>query len=738
MRDLSFTPVFSWVLALLVILAVFGAVWWGSVRGLKRPSMRWSLGAVQAATLSLIAILLMQPRKRVDEVTVIKPQLAVVVDDSDSMQDKVDPKQPTRAERVKEWMDSQLGAATREHYDIRVFRFDARLNEVAPDEGAPKFNKEGSNVLAAIQQTRDRFLGQPLAAVLLLSDGLDSSGLAGKFTLASSVPVHTFELEKPFELPPQARRSWISAMDPPGRLVVGWEGEIRASVSATGLAGKAAVVELWRDGVKSADATVTFNENEQTRPVTFPITATEPGLIQFEVRLVEAAADPDAKTRTFAVEVVSPGKRILYVQDSLGFEFKFLRKAVAGDRNLPLQAFVRTADGRLMGIVDRSNPAGGGAPRLEFSQAGLANYAVLVLGDLPTNTIKPEQYAEIRDFVNRGGGLVLLGGAAALGSSDLKNTALAELSPVHLPADYREGKFPVQITDAGMRHAVLGPLFAHVKEFPPLLTANLSPKVAAGAEVLVEGLDGAKPFPMVVAQRFGKGRVVAVMTDTVWHWRMGAKNWSSDRSPYDIFWTQIMEWLVPKEQDKQGAARLELMTERPNFMLGERPQVRAVLDTGEAGVKPPSNLPLSVRTPDGKVFQYRMKPGQFTASDGRIVSGFTVDVEPNMPGVFIAESFWEGSKNKLSEKTQFIVEKPARERAGKPIDRLFLEQIAQQTGGKFFTWENRNHWGDSVRVKEQQIARARMVEVWNHPVLLVLILIGLTADWILRKRWNLP
>jgi uncharacterized membrane protein len=462
-------------------------------------------------------------------------------------------------------------------------------------------------------------------------------------------------------------------------------------------------------------------------------------LIQFEVKLVEASADPDAKSRNFAVEVVSPGKRILYLQDSLGFEFKFLRKAITGDRNLPLQAFVRAGDGRLMALADRGNPAGAAGPsRLEFSQAGLANYAVLILGDLPPNTIKPEQYREIRDFVDRGGGLVLLGGASGLSANDLKNTALAELCPVQLPADYKEGKFPVQITDVGMRHAVLGPLFAYVKEFPQLLSANVSGKPAPAAEVLVEGVDAGKAFPVVVANRFGRGRVVAILTDTIWHWRMGSKSWSSDRSPYDTFWTQLVEWLVPKEQDKQGGARLELMTERPTFMLGERPQVRAVLETGEAGVKPPSSLPLSLRTPDGKVFQYQMKPGQFTASDGRIVSGFTVEVEPNVPGTFIAESLWEGGKNKLAEKTQFIVEKPARERAGKPIDRLLLEQIAQQTGGKFLTWDDRGKWGEFVHVKEQQIARAKMEEIWNHPVLLAFILIGLTADWILRKRWNLP
>jgi hypothetical protein len=29
-------------------------------------------------------------------------------------------------------------------------------------------------------------------------------------------------------------------------------------------------------------------------------------------------------------------------------------------------------------------------------------------------------------------------------------------------------------------------------------------------------------------------------------------------------------------------------------------------------------------------------------------------------------------------------------------------------------------------------------ELWNHPLLLLLLLGFLAADWVLRKRWNLP
>jgi uncharacterized membrane protein len=386
---------------------------------------------------------------------------------------------------------------------------------------------------------------------------------------------------------------------------------------------------------------------------------------------------------------------------------------------------------------DRGALESGRAPKLEFSQTGLSSYAVVVLGDLPPESLTAEQYKAVREFVDRGGGMVLLGGAAGMGSPEVAKTPLVEMSPAKLPAEYREGKFPVKITDAGLRHPVFGPLFANVKEFPALLSVNIARSNSPAAEVLIEGEEGGNRFPVVVASRFGNGRVVSVMTDSVWHWRMGAKNWAAERSPYDIFWSQLMEWLIPKEQDKQGVAKLELVTERPAYTLGEQPEVRAVLELGGAEGKPPATLPLSVRTPDGKVFEYKMKQGQFPAG-GKMINGYVSAVDPNVAGMFTARSRWESGKTKLEAETRFSVSKPATEKTGRPIDRELLERVAQQTGGRFFKWEEFGEWPKFIHAKEQQIARVRLQELWNHPLVLLLLLGFLAADWVLRKRWNLP
>ncbi|HEY2342928.1 MAG TPA: glutamine amidotransferase, partial [Chthoniobacteraceae bacterium] len=575
MKDFLATPVLPWPLLVLIILVIGGGIAWSLHRGLHSRDRALALGGFRIGALLFLLLILIQPQKRYDEVTILKPQLAVLVDTSESMTDPVDDAQPRRADRAKELLASPALAKARNSFDVRLFSFDTKVNELAANAADPQFQGGASNVVSAVNQVQDRFRGQPLAAILLLSDGLDTSGAARGATMNPGAPVYTFELEKEFKAKARSSRISVGNVDFPARVVVGWDSEIHAGIVGSEMSGKTTNVELWRDGKKQGESTISFNEDEQTRTVTFPVAPTEPGMIQYELRVNDPAADKDAKNYPFVIEALAPGKRILYIQNTLDFDFKFLRKAIVSDRNLQLNAFVHWGDGRLVSMGERGMPA---ASKLDLSANGLSKYSVAIIGDLPTDSLTAENYQALKDFVNRGGGLVLLGGPKQLASPEIAKTALAEVSPVKLPAPYREANVSVQITDAGLRHPVFGPLFTNIKDFPPLITANLSPGAAnPTTEVLIEGKLGEQRFPLVAANRFGQGRVVAIMSDTIWRWRLAAKSWGAERSPYDTFWTQLMDWLIPKEQDKTGTNKIELFTERANYLLGEHPELRAIV-----------------------------------------------------------------------------------------------------------------------------------------------------------------
>ena len=746
MTDLVFHPVMAGLWLALAAALAAGAILWSLLRGVHSRRHAITLGALRLAALIALIAMLAQPQQRREEITVLRPQLAVLVDDTQSMAEKVDPSQPTRAARIAEWMRSPALQAARKDFDVRLFAFDQTPTEL-PSLESLKFDGAQSAIAGSVARLEEHFRGQPLAGILLLSDGLDraednrtaastqpATPPQNEDPLATRAPVFTFELEAPFKPKNQPKRISLANLDYPPRVVTGWDTEVRAAIAAHGMNGQTLNVELWREGQKASESAVAFNEDEQTRQIAFPISQPVPGAINYELRINDPAADKDARATSFVIEAMEPGNRVLYLQNALGFDFKFLRKAIVTDRNLQLNAFVRWADGRLVNIAD----AGAKSPALDLSSQALAGTAVVILGDLAPDALSPEHCTALRDFVDHGGGLVLLGGPHSLATAGINATALGALLPVKIPAEYREGNFPMKITETGLHHPVFGSLFTTIEDFPPLLTFNFAGAVAPNAEVLVETSVGGKASPAVVTMRYGQGRVIVILSDTLWRWRLAAKGWSSNRSPYDTFWAQLMDWLIPKEQQKQDSNRLELFSERTTYVAGEQPEICAILRTVQPDAKLPAAIPLQIRTPDDKLFEYTLRPAQLTGRDGKKIAGFRVAVEPNVPGVFRAKATATLNGAALEGETRFIVTQPPAELTGKPIDRTALRRIAQSRGGNYYPIGQWDNWRHDLHITEQHTSKIELLDLWNHPLLLGFILLMLAADWATRKFWNLP
>ena len=730
MNDLLFHPVLPWPLLVVAMLAGVGVIGWSLVVGLRSPGRMLVLAALRLVALGALVFALIQPQEQRELVTILRPQVAVLVDDSSSMNDPVDDGQPRRAERVREFLNSPAMGKARESFDFHVFTLDQ--TEISADKAPPASTANNSNIVTGLGTLEAHFRGQPLAAVLLLSDGLDTSGIGKAEGVADAVPVDTFELEKPFTPKPRTARISIAGVDFPPRVVVGWHSDLRVSIAGSGLSGQSVPVELWRDGAKIGDGSTAFNEDEQTRQVNFPVTHDRAGTEQYEVCVTDPAADKEARAYPFSINVQLPGKRVLYIQNQLGFEFKFLRKAIAANRNLQLSSFTRWADGRLVNLDDRS----GQPATLDLSPGALAANAVVILGDLAPDALPAEDWRNLHDFVDKGGGLVLLGGPASFPSGKMGQTALADLLPVRGVGEFREGSFPVEITESGLHSPVFGPVFAQVKTFPPLLSVDVAGGVAPSAETLMNTLVNGQPHPLVASVRFGKGRVVAVLSDTLWRWRLGAAPRRADLSPYDLFWTQLLDWMVPKEEEQRASNSIDLFTERSSYVLGEKPEVRAVVQTTDG--KQPGSLALRVRTPDDKTFDYTMRPGVLQTREGRSVRGFVATVEPNATGIFRATARADPGSGKAEAEVRFVVTRPATELTGKPIDRDLLQSIAAASKGHYYALGQWNNWPADLHVEEQHTSRLELADLWNRPWLLGLMMSALAAEWIVRKVWHLP
>src|SRR5690606_4952365 len=139
----------------------------------------------------------------------------------------------------------------------------------------------------------------------------------------------------------------------------------------------------------------------------------------------------------------------------------------------------------------------------------------------------------IREYVNGGGGLVMIGGDLSFQSGGYGSTDVAEVLPVRLPTStdpsviVDEESFRPALTSAEMHHPITR--LAHDprsnralwESLPVLHGTNVVEEARDGAVVLAthpSRQTGGEPMPVVTVANVGQGRSMAVTADSTWRW----------------------------------------------------------------------------------------------------------------------------------------------------------------------------------------------------------------------------
>lgn len=184
-----------------------------------------------------------------------------------------------------------------------------------------------------------------------------------------------------------------------------------------------------------------------------------------------------------------------------------------------------------------------------FDAQALSKYDCVMLSDIGANTlllhpdtfvrskVLPNRLEAIREYVQNGGGFVMIGGYLTFQGIDAKaryrDTAVAEVLPVQMEAGDDRCEKPQGIipTVRDRDHPIVAGL---PDEWPALLGYNRFAAKPDGTVVASVGAD-----PLIVAGAFGKGRSVAFASDCGPHW---APPPFVDWDGYATLWRQIVGW----------------------------------------------------------------------------------------------------------------------------------------------------------------------------------------------------
>ena len=710
------TNIIFWLLA----AAVIGFTVWtfrGFRRDPDRPRAAW-LAGLRGSAACLLAIVLIQPQFRRTETVVEKPLVGVLVDASQSMNDG------GRSQAALDWLDSDTFRKARETHDLRFYSMDRSLTETVP--GEINFQGTESRIGEALTEWTRRWGREGAAGMVLISDGLDTGGGA---PVSLDLPCWVMEVEPPGAA--DAARIAVWQVEPPRRPVAGAETSVRVVLQGWGVDGKDIPVELWNEGRKVGEKRIRFTRRGDVVEAMLPLKPEKPGSYPYEIRVTDPAADASAKSQPFVIAVRQEGRSILLLSNTIGFEGKFLRRALTTDRNLRLDSYARWPDGRWASFGD-----GGGRSddTLDLSAAALSSRAAVVLADVSPDALNAAQWQALTDYADKGGGLIVLGGPNLL-ASPLAASTIGRILPVPTPAPHRDGRFGVKMTDAGLRHPVFGPLFEAVKEFPALQGANFASGVAGNAQVLMETIADGQSRPLVVVKQQGGGRVAVVLSDTLWRWRVAAPGWTGRLSVYDTFWSQMVDWLAPDQEGLQSGGRIELTADRPFYRQGDKVTVQA--EWIGKGAAPFETLESTAKGPDGKISSVRMNASVWQNPDGRRVTGFRGETDAGTTGIYevTARAAWTGGEADAT--MRFAVATSPEERRGEAPDATFLQAIAKQSNGAYFTRGQGEKWLESLPKPQRKTEREVVTDVWNHPVFVLLLFGFLCAEWWFRRRRGL-
>lgn len=698
-----------------------------------KPRERLLLWSLRMAAFLLIAWIMTLAASRTVRTETEPAVVAVLTDLSASMEDNPLEARQTRAQRALDFIGSPAFRQATKDCRVLYFGMGAELEENANPENMA-FTAPKSLLTPALMTTASRLRAENLAAVIVLSDGLDQSGQSLD-SLAMPAPALIPELEDPGAPDRQAAQDFaVADLAYPKRVIVGWKTTIAASIQRrSGSAAQTFPVQLRQGGKVISTESAAFAEGESFQKISFSLEPVDIGSQLYEI-LISPELDSDSTNnrRELIIEVTDAKQRVLYLEGAPRWEFKFLKRSLLAEKNLQLNAFVRAGDGAFINFDEQAGSGLGGGALPTLNAETLRQFKAIILGELPGSAFSQEDATAIRQFVEKGGGLLFLGAKIAYGAEGLaSNDPLRQLFPVQSEsgATMREGRFSVDFTPAGRSLPVFTALAEEIR-LPPLLSIWGPVKTGDFATTYLSATDGS---PILVGRRYGQGRVAIILSESLWRWQMGSSADETGKGFYGRFITQLLHWLSPSQEEDDSEELLHVLLAAAEVDLREQVAIGAIGGKAAAG----SGLTCRLQAPSGKNYTLPMVPARLEADVGlnRPQDGFRCDFIPDETGPYQVEVITPDGTQHAT--TVLLVRFPEHERTGQTINRPFLRQLAEVTGGQYASWRERDDLLKALQPEPRKLETVSEKPLWNHWLGLAVLMTLFCLEWWLRRRWDL-
>ena len=434
-------------------------------------------------------------------------------------------------------------------------------------------------------------------------------------------------------------------------------------------------------------------------------------------------------TRSFPVSGRPEKIRVLVIESTPRWEYRFLRNALSRDPGVELSCLLFHPQ---LGMGQGRDYIDAFPEKLE----DLARYDVIFLGDVGAQPgqLTAEQCALIRGLVeNQASGVVFLPGAQG-NQFSLLETELADLMPVILD-DARKTGFtetiaaPLSLTTEG--RASLLTMLGDNEEENPEIWRRLpgffwhAPVIKAkgGTEVLATHANRRGRFgatPLLVTQTAGNGKVLFMGIDSAWRWRRGVEDLYHYR-----FWGQVARWMSYQRNMAAGQrVRLFFNPERPE--PGTTVTLHAnAFDANGAPLKDGSVV-IDLTGPEGGTRRLELQQNE------NAWGSFTGRFRADRPGEWKLRATVAGTED-LPLETSLTAQGAEIEKTGQPARPEVLDEMAKVSRGRLIQPAQLTDLIREIQALPEPRPLLTRLPLWSHWATLTTLISLLALFWIGRK-----
>jgi uncharacterized membrane protein len=728
------------------VIALAAAVWL-SFRGFRTEPAgrrRMALLAFRLLAALLVLVLLLEPGIELRAESRVRARAALLFDTSRSMKFPAAPSGPTRAEELQRWAAQHQAdlAQLAARFQIDVYGFDkelqpADLGRLPADPAGPSTDILGALTAAASGGTG----GRPLAGLFVASDGADNAELSQGVSPGAAAELR--RLNAPvFALPVGAQALKDLAVE---KIAVDDFAFVRNQVTvdvivtARGFGSTEVPVVLRREGQVVAQKTIHIDGSRSRYEVKLTFVPDRTGKFAFTVTVpvYDGEAIAQNNTRSFVLKVIRDRVRVLLVVGRPSWDVRFLRQLLKRDPNVDLISFfiLRTPGDDPHSSQDELSLIP--FPTQEIFQEQLKTFDVVIFQNFNHRPYRMSQYLDgIAAYVRDGGAFAMIGGDQSFSAGDYAGTPIEEVLPVALlpsgPTAVDETPAQVHLTEAGRRHPITELATAGLQNesiwaaLPRLPGLNTIGPLKGGAQTLLVSSEGR---PILVIGEAGRGRVLALLSDSSWYWSFVAAGAQQGPRAYETFWHSAIRWLVRDP----ALTPMRVTAERPSFEPGgEAPALDVQVRGSDYGAA--AGAQIAVVTSSATDPAPRPMGAALAGPDGSA----RVILPPLPAGAYkavVTAKRADGSAVGEAEDA-FVVAPASRELIEAAPRPDILQAIAEATKGRVVDTSDALAtlpWRDPERV---EVGQRTSKPLWDNWKVLALLCLVVGTEWTLRRRWG--